>query len=144
MLPKTLCHTVPVPLRSLVHFALAHITELSTAHRMLQSSVSAAGRFHSYLQFLRRNTCNPLYTHAILHTRTHTLIESLYDTLHIYPKNNCIVLGATNICHMVPLSSLAHLTELSAAHRTLQSAVTATGQFIDTSKIHHCSKYYVY
>jgi hypothetical protein len=37
----------------LVPLALARITELSAAHRMLQSSATAAGRFYPYIQFHR-------------------------------------------------------------------------------------------
>jgi hypothetical protein len=37
------------------------------------------------------------------------------------------------MCHIVPLPTIvpviAHLTELSAAHRTLQSSVMAAGRF---------------
>jgi hypothetical protein len=64
MLPKTMCYyfTVPTiaPPRSIaptVHPLPAHLVCLSTlsaAHRTLQSSATAAGRFNPYIQHHRR------------------------------------------------------------------------------------------
>jgi hypothetical protein len=51
----------------LVPLARARITELSAAHRTLQSSATAAGRFYPYIQFHQRNTNNkePFFIYII-------------------------------------------------------------------------------
>jgi hypothetical protein len=66
MLLKTMCYYFTVPtiasprsIATIAHPLLAHLVRLSTlsaAHRTLQSSATAAGRFNPYIQHHQRNS----------------------------------------------------------------------------------------